>query len=133
VLVEHFLGVLSAEMKIDRPVMGDRAMSMLQRYAYPGNVRELQNILERACLMNDGGEIEPSHLSLDLPPSEQEGATGEGDRAGQVSALAAGERDMIVRALGLSGWNQTRAARSLGVSRDNLRYRIKKYGITKGK
>ncbi len=124
-LVDHFLSVLSKEMKIERPVVSDRATAALAGYHYPGNIRELRNILERACLLADGGVIEPGHLSLE----QVAGAEAAPADDSEIDTLAAAEKALIVRALGECGWNQSRAARSLGISRDNLRYRIKKYGI----
>jgi len=126
-LVEHFLSVLSEELKIDRPELTAEAAGALAGYHYPGNIRELRNILERACLLADGGVIQPGHLSLERPLGEE--APPPADDGPQPSSLAAAEKVLIIRALRASGWNQSRAARSLGISRDNLRYRVKKYGI----
>ena len=127
-LVEHFLAVLSEELKINRPELTTEAAAALAAYHYPGNIRELRNILERACLLADGGVIEPGHLSLERPTGEDDPAS-RADDGPQGSSLAAAEKVLIVRALRASGWNQSRAARSLGISRDNLRYRLKKYAI----
>ena len=122
-LVEHFLKALSAEMKIPCPTVSDAAMQALTQYDFPGNIRELQNVLERGCLLSDQGVIDLPHL-----PSE---ITGGDDRPTGTTGntLADVERALIVKALRESRGNQTQAAKALGVSRDNLRYRIKKYAI----
>jgi len=80
--------------------------------------------MERAVLMCDGTEIAPSHL-----PQEIAGAAA--GAAGGDSSLWGYERAMIVKALNDNRWNQSKAARALGISRDNLRYRVKKYNIEK--
>ncbi len=122
-LAEHFLGVLSAKMKIDRPTLTDPASHALTGYAYPGNIRELQNLLERACLLADEGAIGLGQLPPEIGgPAERP--------PGPANTLAEVECALIVKALREQEFNQTRAARSLGISRDNLRYRIKKYGIS---
>ncbi len=127
-LVEHFLGVFAAEMKIERPAVTAEAMEVLERYDYPGNIRELQNILERACLLTDGPVIDLPHLPQEVVASLAKSA-GQGGPEG-LNRLELAERELIVQALRASDWNQSRAARSLGISRDNLRYRVKKYRIS---
>jgi len=120
-LVEHFLVRLSAAMKIPRPTISDAAMTALTRYDFPGNIRELQNVLERACLLAEAGAIDVAHLPREI--------TGPPDEPAAANTLAEVERALVVKALRENQYNQTRAAKALGVSRDNLRYRIKKYGI----
>ncbi|MGC9454877.1 MAG: sigma-54 interaction domain-containing protein [Phycisphaerae bacterium] len=130
-LVEHLVGCVAGEMKSDPPAVSDEAMAALAGYDYPGNVRELRNILERACLLcatgDEPGCIRPEHL----PPAllAAAGTAGTADEAD--SALARSEVTLILDALRRNDWNQTRAARTLGISRDNLRYRIKKYNLRK--
>ena len=136
-LTEHFLKTLAAEMKVPLPTISPEAMDALVRYRFPGNVRELQNILERACLLSVDLEepdaapacIRPEHLPVELTDPS---AAPAGAPAGPIT-LAGQEKALIRRALEASGWNQTEAARTLGVSRDNLRYRIKKHGLTRPK
>ncbi len=128
-LAEHFLKRLSAEMNMPTPTISADAVAVFSRYDFPGNIRELQNILERACLLCCGPDesdglspcIRPEHLPRDLV-----GSTA-GDES--ESALATGEKNMIINALRQADWNQSKAARALGISRDNIRYRIRKYGI----
>jgi Nif-specific regulatory protein len=129
-LVDHFIRRVASEMKMPVPILSPEAMSALAQYDYPGNIRELQNILERACLLccrMDGTwpqpqPIRPEHLPRELAGEIQPGAPGQ-------SALEASEKGMIVKALRESNWNQTKAAKALGITRDNIRYRIRKYEI----
>ncbi len=129
-LVDHFIRRVPSDMKMSVPIISHNPMAALTRYDYPGNIRELQNILERACLLccrMDGPWPQPDAIQLEHLPRELAGdfpevACGE-------SVLAAGEKGMIVKALRESNWNQTKAAKALGITRDNIRYRIKKYEI----
>jgi DNA-binding NtrC family response regulator len=104
------------------------------RYAWPGNVRELRNVLERAIILAPGNVLDPEHLPLELddrPASQAEvlarpasvSLPGEGLRLEEV------ERDLVRQALDATGGNQVRAARLLGISRDALRNRMKKFGF----
>lgn len=137
ILVEHFLNILSAELKTVRPAITDRAMQALARYDWPGNIRELQNILERACLLADDGTIDLPQLPADIasPDGQTHAQTHRSiPQAGQETpksgnSLENMEKALIIKALRENNGNQTRAAKTLGISRDNLRYRIKKYGI----
>jgi len=134
-LVDHFLRRVAEEMKMPAPIISPEAMAALTRYDYPGNIRELQNILERACLLcrrmdspwPQGDPIQLAHLPRELGAAVEDALAG--DQAPPASALAASERALIIQALRDNGWNQTGAARALGISRDNIRYRIAKYGI----
>jgi two-component system NtrC family response regulator len=134
-LIEHFLKRIAGELKIPEPVISEKSVAVLVRHEFPGNVRELQNVLERACLLcyapgdplTGHPRIEPQHLPREFLLRGEE--SGEDEGGGSV--LAAGEKAMIVNALRASNWNQAKAARALGITRDNIRYRIKKYGIKK--
>jgi Nif-specific regulatory protein len=123
-LVEHFTKRASIELNMPKPSVSDQATALLAGYNWPGNIRELQNVIERAVLMADGKPIEPNHL-----PREVVGEAAEPMVAGAGSSLWGYEKAMIVKALQESNWNQSKAARALGISRDNLRYRIKKFKI----
>ena len=91
-------------------------------YDWPGNIRELANVLERAVLLADDETILPMHLPPEMTGDQEEPRKG-------TRGLRESERAMIIQALKDTGWNQTEAARTLGISRDNLRYRVKKYDI----
>ena len=125
-LVTHFVRVAAEQLGVSEPTVSAEASALLASHSWPGNIRELQNVVERMVLMCDGGEILPMHV-----PREIAGATREMLESGGEAGLRGYERAMIVQALMESGWNQTKAAEALNISRDNLRYRVKKYKITK--
>lgn len=125
-LVDYFIGVAAAQLGCARPTVSDEGMALLASYGWTGNIRELQNVVERAVLLADGGVVEPAHL-----PREIAGETPLKDDTKGDSSLWGYEKALIVKALRECGWNQSKAARNLGISRDNLRYRLKKYGIEK--
>ncbi len=151
-LAGHFLETLAARYAKPPPVLSGDAVALMKGYPWPGNVRELRNVLEQAVLMNQGGILHADQLaiapawSIDLPAESQ---TPQGDsartplhgghgrvrgpgRSGDASGgatLSEIERTALLRALRLNGWNVSRAARSLGITRDTLRYRIDKYGL----
>ena len=131
-LAEHILERLSPG--DDGVKLGPEALENLQRYAFPGNVRELENILERAITLCDGQEIQPDDLAL--PDVEN---TGEAAGNGSVSAPPEGvaleeyleniERQAILSALDQTGNNKTAAAKQLGITFRAMRYRLKKLGL----
>ncbi len=126
-LADHFTRSSAQHLNVPAPRISDEALALLMSYQWPGNIRELQNVVERAVLLSDGKTLEPSQLPREV--------VGEGlaapEAASADSTLQGYEKAMVVRALKENGWNQTRAAKALGISRDNLRYRIKKYEIEK--
>ena len=124
-LMDHFLERFSSEN--DRKIDGisSRARDLLMKYDYPGNVRELENILERAVVIARGSTIE----TVDLPFSSGEG-NGPGSRSWKQGTLkesmALLEQEMVQNAMAETGNHQTRAARILGISERMLRYKLKK-------
>jgi Nif-specific regulatory protein len=122
-LAVHFARRAAADLGVPPRPLSDGLLEALKAYPWPGNIRELDNVIERAVLLCDGPELVPVHLPAEITcPSERVGSPG---------TLHGTEREMILRALTETRWNQTRAARMLGISRDNLRYRLKKYRIEK--
>ena len=125
-LVRHYIGLFNGELgkRIER--VTPEALEALQAYAWPGNIRELRTVIERAMLVADGDLLYASHLALrgtdrrdgtemDLPPSGVN--------------LERLERNLVIQALQRTGGNQTRAATLLGLNRDQVRYRIEKFGL----
>jgi transcriptional regulator with GAF, ATPase, and Fis domain len=105
------------------------ALSALTGYAWPGNVRELRNAVERAMLLAEKEELDESHFPM-LTAVDPELSSGMGLPAGGLN-LEALERSLVVQALERAGWNQTKAATLLGLNRDQIRYRIEKFGLEK--
>jgi two-component system, NtrC family, response regulator PilR len=109
----------------------DAALRALREYHYPGNVRELENVLERAATLCEHGVIDAKYLQLRPKMSSAEvplqSAVAAGESLGD--ALEDIERDAIVRALEQTRYNKTKAAQLLGMTFRSLRYRIKKLGI----
>lgn len=127
ILAEHYLHHFSAKYGKPARRLTAEASAQLRRYPWPGNVRELSHVIERAVLWSRDEMVGPDHLSLTMPAGISPVESGGAASAGQE--LVAVERSMLEQALKDAGGNQTRAAERLGISRDTLRYRIKKHGI----
>jgi DNA-binding NtrC family response regulator len=138
ILAEHYLRRFSAKYGKDVRRIGAEARQLMLSYPWPGNVRELSHVIERAVLWSKGPELGADHLSLTRPVEEQTDRRTDGrtDRTAQppsrpsAMTLQESERSMLEQALKESDGNQTKAAQRLGISRDTLRYRMKKYGIS---
>ena len=130
-LVDHFLKEIAPTLGVTVPTVSEEAMALMIGYRWPGNIRELRNVIER-CALLAGATILPEHLPPDLAAGTVPGAAPAEDGVG-TSKLADHERVLIVQALNESGWNQSDAARRLGITRDLLRYRMKKYSLKKAK
>jgi two-component system, NtrC family, response regulator PilR len=135
-LAEHFLTHLSTEWGIVKPVLSDAARAELRRYDFPGNVRELQNVLERAVALSENDVIEAIDLQLrprtgTIPsvPSDLAAAQAMAQKIGLVQKIDTLERDILVKALEECRWNRTAAAKKLGITFRAMRYRLKKLGI----
>jgi two-component system, NtrC family, response regulator AtoC len=126
-LVEYFIDAFNTEFR--KHVLGatPAAHTLLQGYGWPGNVRELRNVIERAMLLSDGERLDSmdfAALGSQLP------AAGEFELPATGVDLEQLERSLVVQALRRSGGNQTRAGALLGLNRDQIRYRIEKFGLT---
>jgi transcriptional regulator with GAF, ATPase, and Fis domain len=128
-LVEHFMRQIAPNLNVQPPTVSDAAMTALMSYAWPGNIRELRNIMERAMLLSTGGTIGPEALPPEITSPVSGVRTPAAVSGAASSRLADHERALIVKALDETAWNQSAAARKLGISRDHLRYRMKKYGL----
>ena len=100
-----------------------------QRYSWPGNIRELQNIIERITVLSRGDEITAADLPEDLRKQSASPDAASLDLNPDGISLEGIERDLIVRALEKFSGNQTQAARYLDISRKALIYRMEKHGI----
>jgi DNA-binding NtrC family response regulator len=131
-LTAHFIARFNQEMKRQVKGVSAPAMELLKAYGWPGNVRELRNVIERSFILHAGAdEIRPEHLSPELrrvaPVKRPEKIVPAITEDGLV--LDDVERKLIAEAMERASGNQSKAARLLGVSRDTLRYRLKKHGM----
>lgn len=130
-LAEAVLRRLGRRMKIAPPMLAKDALAALEAYSFPGNVRELENILERAITLTTSGEIRANDIQLRPSPAGSAPVSTENTPAGSALGdhLEDIERDAIIKALEQTRFNKTAAAKILGMSFRALRYRIKKLGI----
>jgi two-component system, NtrC family, response regulator AtoC len=134
-LADRFLARFAAKYGKDVASIGGRARDLLLAYPWPGNVRELSHVIERAVLWSRGPVLDAEHLSLTTPslPAAEPAASEPPPATQQRSMdLEQWERSLIEQALREAEGNQTRAAQRLGISRDTLRYRLKKFGLQGG-
>ena len=108
----------------------DNSMNVLQSYDYRGNIRELENIVERAVVLAEDDVIHTNDLPDEMHNMEQGNKTPI-DNQDNLTTIPELEKDAILKSLIENSWNQSKTARSLGISRDQLRYRIQKYEINK--
>ena len=137
-LMRHFIDRFCKDLKKRSMLCSPEALDELQRYPWPGNIRELQNCIERAVLLADGDVILPRHLNLlfrDVPPDEGKRDPWDGiDLSGSLSEvtrrlLAETERRSIERALKTAGGNKAKAAEALQVSHKVLLSKLREYGV----
>jgi DNA-binding NtrC family response regulator len=151
-LCDGFLARLARESGLPRvPCLTDDAAALLAAYSWPGNIRELRNVMERALLLSDGDDIEPDHLPLETLSAPVEVGTVAMAQLAQAEAQAQAqaqaddapltddrwnakekaERKRIIDALRAEGGNQTRAAKKLGISRGTLLARLERFEISR--
>ncbi len=130
-LLSHYAG-LCAETHQLAPIQFSRAsVALLKKYRWPGNIRELKNLVERLAIFNAGSIIEPENLPPEIhatPLPEQ--CQNQFELPDSGLSLEKMEMDFIRQALAKTRGNRSHAARLLGLSRDTLLYRMKKYAIT---
>ncbi len=131
VLLEHFLRRLARVHDLAPPRLSPEALRRLKAYRWPGNVRELRNVCERLVILHAGGVVDVAALPVEI----RSGAAPEPARLG-LSLPDGGlrldevERSLIGQALAKTAGNRSQAARLLGISRDTLLYRLKKYALS---
>jgi len=125
--VDLLLTNLSKKMGVEPPSIDAEALNELNNYYFPGNVRELENILERAIALSDDNKITKQDLHLKPAPSKT--STEPEDATVDPMDLVGQERNSIMQALEQTRWNKTAAAKLLGLSLRQLRYRLQKLNI----
>jgi two-component system, NtrC family, response regulator AtoC len=126
-LVNYYIDNYNTEFRKRIAGASAEAMSLLTAYGWPGNVRELRNTVERAMLLTGGMQLTPEDFPAAAPAAVR---LNEGIPLPSAGVnLEQLERSLVVQALQRSDWNQTQAARLLGLNRDQIRYRIEKFGL----
>jgi transcriptional regulator with GAF, ATPase, and Fis domain len=141
-LALHFLQQSAQRCRKDVQQIDDDALSALKAYSWPGNIRELENVIERGVVIAEGpvvtlrelpGELLRAVGNVGLSAVWDEEPTAEGELVLEVHVARAErdqrERELMVRALAAAGGNKTEAARSLGLARSTLLSRLKKHGL----
>ncbi len=137
-LLQHFLDKFNAKLRRQVREVAPEAVSRLMRYAWPGNIRELENMMERVILL-----LESDVVGLEDLPQPIRGDGEAPARSASVALPRQGEslrevvrvhaeeleRDLIVKALDANGWNVTHTAQRLGISRKGLQIKMKEYGL----
>jgi two-component system response regulator PilR (NtrC family) len=145
ILTQQTLKILASDLDIPIPVLTEEALEKLASYAFPGNVRELENILERAVALSGDANITADDIQIQRPTGGHSGEPAstsadfmnerKTDQPGDTQAdhlgdqLESVERDAIVNALQETRYNKTAAAKRLGLTLRALRYRMQKLGI----
>jgi two-component system NtrC family response regulator len=129
-LLDLFIKKYGEENKKNISGISAEARDLLMRYAYPGNVRELENIIERAVVLSKRGLIASADLPIHMQAAMTEGKLATHELKGSLNeTLDTVERGLILEALQGAGGVQTRAAQRLGISERVLRYKLRKYRI----
>jgi two-component system response regulator HydG len=138
-LVEHLLARVARALKVPAPRISAAALAALSTYDFPGNVRELRNVVERACILAPGPELKPEDFPVALGASGRGGVPSSEGSATWLSSLSPSlglretldevERGLVGRALESAGGVQAEAARRLGISRSDIAYKIRKHGL----
>jgi len=129
VLAEYFLEKTMAKHKLSNKFLTDSALRSLLTYNFPGNVRELENIIERAAISANGEAITPENLLPNTEKTSEKGIQNDFYKLPFHESVAALERDLIIRALRETDGNRSEAAKRLGINRRLLYSKIEEHKI----
>ncbi len=140
-LSQHYIETISSRLRLRKKITGlaPEVVALFRRYHWPGNVRELRNVIERALILEDADQITTEYLPGGLM-DQTVSSTWSGNTGSRVQfalpadglSLEEAEMSFVQQAIERSGGNQTRAAKLLGISRDQLRYRLQKLEEARG-
>ncbi|HEY2974672.1 MAG TPA: sigma-54 dependent transcriptional regulator [Pyrinomonadaceae bacterium] len=137
-LSQHYIETIGSRLRLRSKItnLSPEVVAVFRKYDWPGNVRELRNVIERALILEDSDTITTEYLpggligqaipSAGTASSSHEGVAAQFTLPTEGVSLAEAELSFVQQAIKRSGGNQTRAAELLGISRDQLRYRLKK-------
>jgi two-component system response regulator AtoC len=128
-LAAHFLKRFSERYNTGRLSLADDAIELLYKYDWPGNIRELENVIERVSVLAVGNQISASDLPAEIRTGRSRIASIGLKLPDEGISLEEVEKEILVQALEKHHWNQTRAARYLNISRKTLIYRMEKFGL----
>ena len=126
-LAEHFLKTFSKRNRKTLTGFTPQAMDLLQKYSWPGHVRELENVIERAVILATGEYVSERELPLALQQERE--VSGQAPEVSQSGNLEEIEKQAVLNTLEQTGGNKSRAARILGITRATLHKKLKKYGL----
>jgi DNA-binding NtrC family response regulator len=135
ILIDHFLGIFAVRYGRARRSVSRSALRRLVAYTWPGNVRQLENVLLNAWLLSEGDELEPDDFELPAPRhdrvAEPSAAAPQapGCLEASLDAHRSSERERILNALKRCNWNRVKAAQIVGMPRRTFYRRLKEYGI----
>jgi DNA-binding NtrC family response regulator len=127
-LAETFLRQICRDLGRPPPLLPPATVEHLEMYAWPGNIRELKNVIERAVLLCEGAMLEPQHMPLERPLTESQKLVTSG-----AGGAAQSERERIIEALAACAGNQSRAAQMLGIPRRTFVTKLDAYKIPRPK
>ncbi|WP_088536822.1 sigma-54 dependent transcriptional regulator [Geobacter sp. DSM 9736] len=130
-LAEFFVRKYSSEASLPVKGLSKGSLKILMNYSWPGNVRQLESVIERGVLMAENELIEPEDLPGEVHGDSTSGARIRFDLPPEGISFEELERDLIVKAMDRSGWIISKAAPLLGMSYKTLQYRLEKFGIQK--
>lgn len=131
-LVNHFINYFNKKFRKNVKNISPEAEKLILSYPWPGNVRELKNVIERVMLLGEGDILTAEHLPLEMTTKTQEGGGKEVFTfrlPPEGVSIEDVEKELLKQALEMTSYNQTKAAKKLGIGVDALRYRMKKFGF----
>ena len=136
IMARHFMEQISHEMGMAPKPFSPGAADILRLHNWPGNIREMKNVVQRAIVLSDGPEIDATHLSIFERDLTREGQNDDSEQVIQIPAVGMSldeiEAEALRITLRMTGGNRSAAARVLGISRPTIHRKIRDYGLEEG-